>query len=167
MAATNCTVTIDRLKEVLSYDPDTGSFTWLMSLSNNAPKGSIAKNIRHGYMRVRIDNVLYMQHRLAWLYMTGSWPPAGMHIDHINGDRADNRWSNLRLATPRQNQQNRRNPEFSNKTGYMGVTLVGGRYRANITNDGKSIAIGSFDTLEEAHAAYLKKKREIHEYCTI
>lgn len=103
-----------------------------------------------------------MAHRLAWLYMTGEWPR--QEIDHIDGDRANNKWLNLRDVDHATNMQNRRVAQSNNVGGFLGVSrraesihiaYVGTKY------------IGSFRTPEEAHAAYVQRKRAAHDGCTI
>lgn len=89
-------ITWERLVELLHYDPETGEFTWKKPTSNRVKIGSKANNISPttGEVRVRVDGKLYSGHRLAWFYMTKDWPE--LLIDHRNGQRADNRFSNLR-----------------------------------------------------------------------
>lgn len=91
-------LTAAELAEWLSYDPVTGQFTWVQCASNRAPVGSVARCVDgKGYICIRLHGQLYRAHRLAWLAMTGTWPPD--LIDHENRVPADNRWENLRLAT--------------------------------------------------------------------
>lgn len=106
------------LKEILRYEPDTGYFYWLKQLSNRAPVGSRCKRMAKGYISIRIAGKNYQGHRLAWLYMEGYWPEH--EIDHINRDRLDNRWVNLRHVTHKFNSTNI--PiKSNNKTGIPGV----------------------------------------------
>ena len=99
-------LTVERLREVLTYHPNTGEF-WRISPHKKehigVPAGCIKKV---GYRYISIDNKSYLAHRLAYLYMEDCWPES--EIDHINSDRSDNRWINLRPASSRQNKQNRR-----------------------------------------------------------
>lgn len=157
-------ITQARLKELLEYDPETGVFTRLTTVSQ-AKAGSAAGSLSAGYLAVRLDGKLYYCHRLAWLYMTGQWPR--QHVDHINGRRTDNRWSNLRDVARRTNQQNMRHAFASNTTGLLGVSKNHKRFMANIGVPGGTRYLGTFDTPEEAHAAYLAAKRQFHEGCTI
>ena len=144
---------IQTLKALVTYCPDTGIFYRLIKASQRSPAGSIVGGKdAYGYICGRIDGKTHKLHRLAWFYMTGEWPPE--QIDHINGDRADNRWCNLRLANHAQNARNakRRN---DNTSGYKGVTRAKGKWAAQIyRGPGKSQHIGYFNTPEEAHEAY-------------
>lgn len=115
-----------------------------------------------GYRVIRIDKRLYTAHRLAWLYVHGSWP-SGV-IDHINGDRGDNRIENLRDIPKAQNHQNLKRPPANNRTGWLGVTFSRRRqhYVAQICIDGRHLYIGSFPTAERAHEAYMRAKHKLH-----
>jgi hypothetical protein len=149
--------THERLKELADYDPETGVFTWRASRPR-ARKGAIAGTKRpDGYWAIAIDCKLCYAHRLAWLYMTGKWPTAD--IDHINGNKSDNRIANLRQATRSQNKANTPPPRH-NTSGLKGVSLEGRRWKAQIERDGKKCHLGLFDTPEEAYAAYCKAARE-------
>lgn len=92
-----------RLLEKLHYDPETGRFT------RRPPnhKRRIGRFDKNGYVTIAVDRVKHQAHRLAWLYMTGQHPGEDLHVDHINRIRDDNRWANLREATPIENCHNR------------------------------------------------------------
>lgn len=142
-----------RLRELIHYDPETGVFTHLQT-RGRVRAGYIAGNLGNsGYWHVRIDTIRYLAHRLAWLYMTGSWPT--FDIDHKDGNRLNNTRENLREATRSQNIANQ-GPLKSNRLGLKGVRLKRGRYVANICVCGKKKYLGSFPTPEEAHAVYAK-----------
>jgi len=95
-----------RLRELLQYDPETGVFVWLQSRRATASRGSIAgSNHKSRHRIIRIDGVNFYAHRLAWIYVHGPIPD-GMLIDHINGQRADNRIKNLRVVTHKGNMDN-------------------------------------------------------------
>ena len=161
-------LTAARLRELLSYDPETGVFI-RSSNSRRAKKGDMAGWVNAlGYRAVSIQSRTYLCHRLAWLYVTGQWP-CGV-IDHINGDPGDNRWRNLRDVAHRTNIENQRVAARSNKsTGLLGATLhkASGLYQAQLKTHGKRLGLGYFKTPEEAHAAYLEAKRRLHAGCTI
>ncbi|WVS23993.1 hypothetical protein QkW1_70 [Ralstonia phage QkW1] len=149
-------LTQQRLKELLNYDPETGEFTWRFN-RKGVLAGCRAGTISYGYVSIRIDGVRLMAHRLAWLYMTGKWPADV--IDHINLDKADNRFFNLHEATIQQNLVNQRGRSVS---GLKGVVKVKGRWRAVIHRDGKTRHIGYFDTAEGAHEAYAAEANKLH-----
>jgi hypothetical protein len=160
-------LTQKRLKEVVSYDSSTGEFKWLVSTSNRVKIGDVAGCGTHNtYQRLSVDGILYHGHRLAWLYVHGSWPT--QMIDHIDGCRSNNAISNLRDVSRSVNFQNLKKATVRNKsTGVLGVKKHGLRFHANIQKDKVQTFIGSFDTVEEAERAYTMTKRTTHEGCTI
>lgn len=140
----------DRLLEVLDYNPDTGIFTWKITLSNRAKAGQIAGVVNNtGHIRISIDKHKYYAHSLAWFYMYGVWPRKLM--DHINRNPADNRICNLREASKSQNSMNRE-LQSNNISGTTGVwySLRQNRWCARITVDNQIIGLGTYKTLEEA-----------------
>jgi hypothetical protein len=142
-----------RLGELLSYDPETGVFTWHVGCAK-AKKGSPAGfKTKAGYIELNIDGGRYYAHRVAWLWMTGKWPRA--HVDHVNGDRSDNRFANLREASVSQNLANAKTPSH-NTSGLKGAHWDARteRWIAQIHKDGKNIWLGRHKTKEAAHAAY-------------
>lgn len=160
---------IEKLKEVLFFDEEKGTFFWRKRLSNRAIEGTVAGSPdSKGTIRIQVFGEKYAMHRLAYMFTKGEIPD-GYHIDHINGDPNDNRPCNLRLATPAQNQQNFRHAMSSNKTGLLGVAFKKstGRYSAQIKIGGKAKHLGYFDDPEEAHKTYVEAKRKLHEFCTI
>ena len=165
-------ITARRLREVVSYNPETGEFTRLVRLAQRHQVGDRADfpinfGPMQGYRRLGLDSRRFLAHRLAWLYVHGEWP--SMHIDHINGDKGDNRIANLRDASPRINAENKRNPRESNSSGYLGVYQPKNyqKWIARLQVRGKGMHIGVFETPEEAHSAYLNAKRKHHEGCSI
>lgn len=147
-------LTHERLKELLSYDPETGRFTWKVNKGSTARIGVQPMSMNAGgYRRVYIDGRSYRQHRLAWLYMTGQWPTH--EIDHINLDRADNRFANLREATPTQNMHNLATPA-SNTSGRKGAFWHKGarKWMSQIKIDGKLVYLGLHKTVDDAAEAY-------------
>ena len=166
MAKTKCTpdelLTRDRVRELLSYDPKTGLFTWKVRTSNRVKVGDQA-GVRavNGYIHISMDNYKFPAHRVAWFYVYGEWPP--QFIDHINGVRDDNRLENLRLATVSQNTTNGV-LRATNTSGYRGVSWSKEKQKwiASITKDRKQVNLGYFKTKEDAHFAYLEAARQMH-----
>jgi hypothetical protein len=166
MAKTDLTAA--RLRELLNYDPETGIFTRRVDVHGGRYKaGDVVGNINRGYVETSVDRQTYCAHRLAFLYMTGEWPKH--YVDHRNLVRSDNRWANLREATPRLNQENKIKANAGNRSGYLGVTKqsTGHTFMAKIKSMGVERYLGNFKTAEEAHQAYLSAKRRLHEGCTI
>jgi len=154
-------ISIERLKEVLNYDPETGVFSWRITLSQRAQYGKEAGHLSaRGYIDIRVDRVLYRAHRLAWLWVTGT--DIKHEIDHINGRRSDNKFCNLRDVKRLINGQNHRKPDRDSRTGFLGVTRNGRKYCAQIGANGKNHYLGLFNTPEGAHAAYVQAKRRLH-----
>ena len=146
-------ITQSRLQDLLSYDPETGLFTWLVQ-RGPARAGDVAGCVSSGgYCRIRLDGRLYEGHRLVWLYLFNRAP--AHEIDHVNGLRHDNRLVNLREATDSQNQGNRALGR-DNKSGFKGVFWRESteRWYAKITYQGKQKHLGSFTDSASAKAAY-------------
>lgn len=153
------TLTVDRLKTLVRYNPETGEFTWAKTRRRCRLGDKAGCKMRNGYIVIRVDDTLNLAHRLAWLYMTGQWPPE--QIDHINRDRADNRWCNLRAVSNMENAWNK--APRSNKSGFPGVRRENSKWLAEIKVNYKPIRLGLFDTPETAHDAYVLAKRERHQ----
>lgn len=159
------TISADHLRSIIKYDQITGVFTWRTRADkdarwNNRFSGTVAGTTNaNGYQVITIDRVRYTGHRLAWLYMTGSFPAD--QIDHINGNRQDNSISNLRPAT---NTENARNAAIgkNNTSGFKGVSFhkKAGKWSAQICVERRARYLGLFETPEEAHAAYLSAARQ-------
>lgn len=149
---------INKLRTLLAYDQKAGVFTWLVARNSRGGKvlpGMIAGTPSgQGYVQIKADGVVYKAHRLAWAFANGSFPEKGMEIDHINGDRSDNRLTNLRLVTRTQNAMNQ-GVKSNNKSGCKGVSFRKDtqKWHARITVAGKIKLLGNFDTLESAVAA--------------
>lgn len=151
------------LKRMMDYDPTTGIFTWRVRYDvrpqwNGRYAGKRAGHQRTAtggglYWSVRIHDWPFHANRLAWFYMTGSWP-VGI-VDHKNLNGTDDRWSNLRLATKSQNAANAPAPK-SNTSGFKGVSFDKriGKYRSYIRNGNRQQHLGYFDCAEKAAAAY-------------
>lgn len=155
---TSRVITINNIKEKLSYNPETGIFVWKkrrMGPKTNSLPGSIAgyQHDNRGYIRIKLWGKSYYCHRLAWLYMTGEWPEK--HIDHADGNTLNNKWSNLRAADKSQNGANKR--LLANRTGLKGVTFDArrGLWRSRIHVRWKEIHLGRYDCPAAAHFAYL------------
>ena len=122
--------------------------------------GKVAGFIQHGHRFLRIDNMMYPQHRLAWFYVKGEWPKD--QIEHEDLDGINNKWTNLRESTQ---QQNVRNRKAYGASGFKGVHKHS-QYEgwiAQITIDGKVNYLGSFRTPEEAHEVYVSVAKNIHQ----
>ena len=155
-------ITQERLKELLSYDPDTGLFFWRKIKGGWGKPGKPAGGTNgEGYRQIGIDRRYYFAHRLAWLYVHGVFP--SNCIDHINGDRADNRIANLRAVTVHENNFNVK--VIRAASGFKGVYLdkrTKKKWRAVIKVNGHTTTLGRFDEPEDAHEAYLSAKRILH-----
>jgi hypothetical protein len=157
-------LTQENLKDVLHYDPETGNFT---RLKNKGSKSPSVGTLLNGYLRIGVGQKIYAAHRLAWLYMTGSFPSG--QIDHINGNKLDNRFVNLRVATASENKQNMRKARRGSRSGLIGASwhTQSQKWRAAIQIDGKKKHLGYFNTAEEAHLVFLEHKRRHHPFCTL
>lgn len=156
-------LTQNRLRQLLSYDPQTGCFLHLKSRGGEAA-GSVAGSVRpDGYRTISVDYSHYLAHRLVWLYVYGHFPE--IQIDHINSIQDDNRLVNLRAATISENLANCRLRK-DNTSGLKGVSLnKSGTWTAQISIRGKQTRIGSFMTKERAHQAYLARaEREFGQF---
>lgn len=159
-------MTPERLRELLHYDPETGSFTWSVERRRKVQKGSQAGcQNKLGYVVIRVDGKLYLAHRLAWLYTYNEWPPR--FIDHINANKSDNRLCNLRLACDSINAQNIVCAKSHSSSGVLGVRRYVRRdgsisWRASIRHEGKNKYLGCYNTLDEAQSVYIATKRQLH-----
>lgn len=164
-------ITQERLKEILHYDPDTGVFTWKSRIGDprkvngfntkysGNPTGLICSQTKR--CRVRIEGVLYLAHRLAFLYMTGSIPE---FIDHKDNNPSNNKWFNLRSCDKTQNACNQ-SVRNDNKTGVKGVNWhrAIGKFNAQIQFKKKKYNLGYYDSLDEASDVVRVKREELHE----
>ncbi len=151
-------LTLERLKQLFEYDPETGEFTRLVDRVS-VKAGQLAGSLTaYGYLSIRIDKKPYFSHRLAWLYMTGSFPDG--QIDHLNGVRTDNRWANLRDVS---HLENHRNMGLSrrNKSGVVGVSWDSSRslWQSAITVKGVAKSLGRYQSFDDAVEA--RKQAEI------
>lgn len=156
-------ITYKRLRELCAYDVDTGLFTWARSRKKCA-LGAVAgySDTRTGYKYVRLDGVIYAQHRLAWLYVNKRWPNG--ELDHINQDAADNRICNLRECKDGIVNQHNKSLSKNNTSGYSGVDFhkAAGKWRARIKAGDTYHHLGLFDTAEEANAVRMEAKKKFH-----
>lgn len=162
MAKTN--ITAERLREVLSYDPDSGVFMWRKTGKGHR-KNLIAGSLcRDGYVTIYVDDTSFLAHRLAWLYTNGEWP--SIEIDHVNNVRSDNRISNLRLATRSENLQNQRKAHADSASKILGVYWhkQKKKWHSVITINKKSKWLGYFDSQEDAINAYQNAKKMMHPF---
>ena len=163
------TITQTRLKDLFDYQDGQLIRKISRGRGENSSRWSagtvVGHKTKHGYVLVNVDYKTYKLHRLVWLWHYGHFPE--MFIDHIDGDPSNNRIENLREATCAENMQNQRRARATNKLGVQGVYRVNNKYRAVITKNRISKHIGYFDSAEEAHEAYIREKRNMHEFSTI
>ena len=163
-------VSVEKLKELFDYDADSGELVWkqrdrakftsarIWNSWNTRYAGKKAgTSDSYGYIQVGMAGRLHLVHRCVWAIVTGKFPEN--EIDHIDGNRSNNRIANLREATHAQNSKNqgvRRN----NASGYKGISLhkKTGKYRAQIGR----IHLGTFTSPQEAHAAYCEAANKLH-----
>lgn len=137
--------------EYLSYNSETGIITWIKKSSKNVIIGRIAGTPhRMGYQAIQVRGNLRLSHRVAFLMYHGYLPK---YVDHINGNKIDNRISNLRSCTVSQNGFNRPAPP-SNTSGYKGVGKCGDKWRSRLVFEGKEYSFGTYDCKHEAAKAY-------------
>lgn len=147
----------------IAYDPATGLFRWTVSiagLSVGKRAGCISND---GYRVIKLDGKQIRAGRLAWFLTYNEWPIA--EIDHINGDRKDDRLENLRVVTRAENAQNKAAAQVNNLScGLLGVSWSRKhkRWRAKIMANNVRYHLGYFKTAEEAHAAYMSAKARLH-----
>lgn len=156
-------ISADELSKRVSYDPETGLFLWIENISSKARAGhpAFATRKANGYLFGRTLGYSILSHRAAWLLTYGTWPKG--EIDHINGDKTDNRIDNLRDCSRSENQHNR--PRYSNnKSGLKGVSWHKQKmkWRAVIALHGKSKHLGLFDDKLDAFEAYKSACSELH-----
>ena len=159
-------LTQSTLKSFLDYDPETGIFTRVkVKTTSNSNPGDVAGGSNGRYQTISVDNKRYLSHRLAWLYMTGSFPP--VFIDHINGVTDDNRFINLREATHSENLLNQK-LQKNNTSGAKGVywNKQHNNWIAKIGFNGKPHYLGAFKDIEDAKIAVMKGREALHgDFC--
>lgn len=147
----------------VAFDKATGEI--IKTMSNGDERRSLGSRHSAGYRVTRFDAEVVHIHRLAFFLVEGEWPEC--QVDHINGNRADNRWCNLRKVSAETNMQNLRQATSASSSGLLGAYTYGHRWRSQIRTQAGLVNLGTFDTAEEAHQAYLKAKRIHHPGCTI
>ena len=150
------------VKDRLSYDPETGVFTWLKGFGRCRAGDKAGYLDTHGYITIRINRVLYYAHRLAYYLMTEK-DPGDLQVDHINLNRSDTRWVNLRASTQCQNMWNTKSPS-TNTSGVKGVYWhkQNNHWRAEIKVNKKKIDLGGFPTIEKAEQALKERREQLH-----
>ena len=141
-----------RLKKLLVYQSDSGTFIRKVTRGRSRIGERAGCQHRNGYIQICVDGRLYLEHRLAWFYMTGKWPPH--EIDHINRVRNDNRWNNLRLATRSINSH--RVLRLALKGAFLDKRRTENPWYSQITINKKRYCLGTFPTAGMAHLAYSK-----------
>lgn len=153
-------LTIDEVLAALTYDPETGLFRRRHD-RRRWKAGEIVGGVNHnGYLLIQIGQSRYFAHKIAILLATGVMPAS---VDHINGDKLDNRLANLRPCNHAQNGANMK-VKVTNSSGVKGVSFdkVNRRWKASLTVNRKQITVGRFDTLEEAKAAMMAAREQHH-----
>jgi len=153
------TLTVEYLKSKLEYNADTGEFIWKVAKGGKRIGDTAGSINDQGYLLIRINHIIYRAHRLAWIIMTGS--SASGELDHIDGNRSNNKWSNLRDVTRLENKRNL-GKVTTNTSGHTGVMWykAGEKWHAQITVEGKAIHLGYFENLEDA----VKVRKEAEEF---
>lgn len=159
-------LTAARLRNLFNYDQATGLFIRKIRVAQAFKPGQIAGNLRlDGYIAIKIDGKSYFAQRLAWLWMTGAWPDD--EVDHVDRDRSNNRWLNLRPATAKQNNENA-SLRKDNRSGFTGVTWCAktNKWRARIRHHDRQHCLGFFETVEQAHAARVRGEQLLFTHST-
>ena len=149
------------LQELFDYSIITGKVYRKVATARRHTIGEeVGARTSTGYLCVRVHSEIYFLHRLIWMLVTGE-DPGEMKIDHIDKDRTNNSWTNLRLATHPNNIHNQ-SMHQDNECGAKGVRrTVSGRYQARIYQNGETINCGCYATVEEADQAYRQKEQEL------
>lgn len=150
----------ERLKELLSYCPETGVFTWIEARGPRKAGAEAGKFDSRGYRSIKVDGGNYRACRLAWMYMHGV-NPTGC-IDHINHIKSDDRICNLRDVDLFGNMQNYTKPNANNVAGLLGVSTSRSKFSSEIRVRNARIHLGTFNTAQQAHEAYVNAKRKYH-----
>jgi hypothetical protein len=152
----------DFIASVLEYNAETGVLRWKVSTSRCVRVGQVAGSVLpNGYLYVGIGGRRFLAHRIIWLLTNGEWP-AGL-IDHINGQKCDNRIANLRVCSHAENTRNSRTPR-NNTSGVKGVSWDNAKkaWDVGIRMYGRNIRAGSFKDFEEAKRAIVELRQRLH-----
>jgi len=147
-----------RLKELFTYNKSTGKLYYKISTKHSINVGDIAGCLgSHNYLQIKINRKSYLVHRIIWKLIHNEEPNI---IDHIDGNKLNNRIKNLRSVTQTANLCNRNKPKKNSKSGYIGVSwhIRANRWQANINVNSKDTHLGLFDTAEEASVVYQEAK---------
>jgi hypothetical protein len=160
-------LTAELARKLFTYDPEEGVLRWAVVRRRGGSIGDVAGSMTNGARQVEVNGRAYLVHRVIWLMMTGRWPK--QLIDHRNRNRSDNRWCNLRDVSRTVNAENIGGANRNNQSGLLGASFCrwNGRWRSQITINGKKVHLGYFDTAEEAHDKHVWFKRWFHEGCEI
>lgn len=149
-------ITKELIKSLFNYNQHTGEFIRIKKTARRTKIGEVAGWItNYGYRAVSVDSKKYLIHRLIFVYMTGEMP--SHQVDHINHDRLDNRWRNLRAVTHKQNGRNKKDLK-TNNAGHLGISILpNGKFRAKIGRE----HIGCFSSLVSAVIARKKAEKRL------
>ena len=163
MALGNNELTQEQLRKDLWYNYETGHFTWIKHPQAKRIGTRAGDLTASNYRYIMIAGKKHKEHRLVWLYHYGSFPVDDLVVDHIDADRSNNTFWNLRLCTPEQNKLNV-GRSCRNTSGYKGVSYnkPTGKWKAKIQCDGVDHYLGLHKTPEQAHKAYVKLGKELH-----
>ncbi|MHA6128858.1 HNH endonuclease [Pseudomonas fluorescens group sp. PF-1] len=161
-------LTFEQINSNFSYDPETGDVSWKLQDGNKQREQASREGRQAGtydgryrYVTFKHNGHIYMlrHHRIAWMLMTGEWPKGT--VDHKDCDKLNNSWLNLRQCTQSQNGANKK---AYGKSGFKGVSQTphSTKWRAQLGFKGKTICLGSFETKEDAHAAYCIAAEQLH-----
>ena len=156
-------ITAEEARSVWAYEKGTGVLRWKVQRAGIVPGMEAGSVHSEGYVLVKYKRKSYKAHRLAWLIHTGEWPKG--QIDHRNGVRSDNSIANLRQCDNGENQQNRKLAS-NNSTGFTGVMFKKreGKFFSRIRVGGRRLELGTYETAEAAHEAYLLAKSRLHKF---
>lgn len=155
-------LTLEKVHELFSYDKKSGNLIRKKTTSPKAKRGNVAGYINvAGYRKTSIDGFQYYNHRLIWLLLNGVWP--NKQIDHINGNKGDNRIENLREVSVSENAQNR-SKQSNCSSGEKCIWWKKDRkkYRVRVGVSGKYYHIGYFKNLQDAVLARNKAIKDLH-----